>query len=328
MQDQHTDECGVCGGEKRLLDCADVCGGDCRRLRALRGGTTGITAAVDDGDGGDIPISRFRSDQGAASSQWTNVDLRAIFGGSRFRSCCSKRRLCSPITTSNRSATRGHGRPPGANGTGAVESRTARATRPHPMVYFSTSRTIGSDSYTVTLPWLDIRATGTPLLSDDSSAPVNLPFAYASTTYSRKVSANGLIAQRPVRRFEHPSPEHRAARSSRPSGTISIRRSAAAFATNSWMGRASKIATVVRRSRIDTCKCAGGTRGRARRRPRRNGECPAALTRRVPAAWAGAPGATPRSGHLPDRSRHARRCAVPETPSRKTRSTCRPTAAS
>jgi len=214
-----TDECGVCGGENATMDCAGVCDGEatldgCERCT---GGTTGVAAATDDGDRDGIPDACdlcIYDGTRRLVVQWTDVDnFGAVFGGPyTFQVVLLENgdfafayRDIEPF--GDATVTVGH---QAANGAGAVElAYGSRYPTAYPVVYFRH----GTDDrvtvqYGVALPWLDIRATGIPLaLSDDSSAPVNLPFAfpYGGTTHSSvQVSANGFIGlSAPYAMFEN-----------------------------------------------------------------------------------------------------------------------------
>jgi hypothetical protein len=203
-----TDDCGVCGGGNERMDCAGVCDGDaaldgCERCT---GGTTGVDPAAEDDDGDGIPTLCDQCiNEGVRRLvvQWTGIELYGtVFGGPyTFQAVLFENgdfafayREVEPF--GDASITVGH---QGANGANAVElAYGSRYPTAYPIVYFLR----GADGrvavqYTVDLPWLDIRSTGTPLLlGDDSSAPINLafPFPYGGATYSRvEASANGFV---------------------------------------------------------------------------------------------------------------------------------------
>jgi hypothetical protein len=204
-----TDECGVCGGENASLDCAGVCDGEaafdaCERCT---GGTTGVIPAETDTDDDGFPdVCDQCIEQGVPRVivQWTNLGAygNAVGGPYTFQTVLFENgdfafayKVVEPFGTA--SVTVGHQGPAGA---GAVElAYGSRYPTAYPVVYFLYDASSGrvSVQYTVALPWVDIRTTGTSLaLSDDSSAPVTLPFGfpYAGATYPRiEVSANGVI---------------------------------------------------------------------------------------------------------------------------------------
>jgi hypothetical protein len=202
-----TDDCGVCGGENASRDCAGVCDGEatldgCERCS---GGTTGLDAAVEDTDGDGIPnVCDLCIADGVPRVvvQWTEINpYGTVFGGPyTFQVVLFETgdfafayRNVQPF--GDASVTVGH---QAANGVNAVElAYGSRYPTAYPIVYFRRKGDRVAVEYTVPLPWYDIRATGTPLLlSDDSDAPVALPFGfpYAGATHSSlRVSANGLL---------------------------------------------------------------------------------------------------------------------------------------
>ena len=217
-----TDDCGVCGGENASLDCAGVCDGEaaldgCERCA---GGTTGVEPATEDDDDDGIPNACDQClEEGVARLvvQWTGVDLYGTISGGpyTFQAVLFENgdfafvyREVEPFGEA--SVTVGH---QGANGTNAVElGYGSRYPTAYPVVYFKhAANGRVTVQYTVPLPWIDIRNTGTPLLlSDDSSAPVNLPFAFpvrrrlvfAHRGFGERVHR----AQRAVRRLRQHAP--------------------------------------------------------------------------------------------------------------------------
>jgi hypothetical protein len=203
-----TDDCGVCGGENASLDCAGVCGGEAAvdGCELCSGGTTGLEPATGDDDGDGIPNACDQCiEEGVPRLvlQWTDVDpFGTVFGGPyTFQAVLFENgdfafAYGDVEPFGDASVTVGHQSTGGAN---AVElAFGSRYPTAYPVVYFrraSDGRVMVE--YTVKLPWLDIRTTGTPLeLGDDASVPIELPFEfpYGGQRYSRiEVSANGLV---------------------------------------------------------------------------------------------------------------------------------------